>query len=303
MVSSSAHQETAPASDAGALLPLAPDATSEVLLRLPGKSLCRLRAVCRAWRSLLSAPWFVAAHAAHNREPYLFAGRAGGGSLECEGGLVDPPPSGRIVVKPPPRGKQDAELSGRFRLLDQGSGSAVHRLWRKLEEERAARGSSLREYREPVYLFGPVTAGAGERKVLRMLPSRWNRSRKDLVEVCTLRGSSSPVPAEWRPKQGFPQPVVWHSSTRVVIGGVAYFLSVPAFSSIMNPQVIKQQQGWVARFDLEAEEWRPDIRGPGDLLDGHRVPEWFFGDFSWVNALYGPMVSDGLREGAMGQAI
>ncbi|CAL5066570.1 unnamed protein product [Urochloa decumbens] len=363
MVSSATHQETAPpdlaAHDAGALLPLTPDATYEVLLRLPGKSLCRLQVVCRAWRSLLSAPWFVAAHAAHNREPYYVAAAFhDAGALEREGQLVDvlddvPSLPGRIV-KPQVRGKKDddtvvktIELSGRFRQLNRASG-AVCQLWSKLEKERAARGSNLGDYGEPVYLFGQVT-GTGEHKVLRMIPCRWNRSRKDLVEVCTLRGGCSPAPAEWRPKQawnasarvviggvsyflsvasylfgqvtrteahkvfwmlpcrwnrnrkdlvevctlrgcncnlpapakwrpkqGFPLPVVWNASTRVVIGGVAYFLSVAAYSSIMNPRSIKQQ-GWVVRFDLEAEEWRPDIRGPnslvsGDLFDGHRDP-------------------------------
>ncbi|KAL6850502.1 hypothetical protein ACP4OV_021129 [Aristida adscensionis] len=48
-------------------LPL--DALYEVLLRLPAKDLCRLRAVCRRWRALLSDPQFVAAHAA--RHPSL----------------------------------------------------------------------------------------------------------------------------------------------------------------------------------------------------------------------------------------
>ncbi|CAL5089194.1 unnamed protein product [Urochloa decumbens] len=346
MVSSSSYQEAAPpdlaASDNGALLPLTPDATSEVLLRLPVKSLRRLQIVCRAWRSLLSAPWFVAAHAAHNREPYYVSATCHDGALEREGQLVDvlddvPSLPGRIV-KPQVRGKKDddtvvktIELSGRFRRLNRPSG-AVCQLWSKLEKERAARGSNLGDYGEPVYLFGQVT-GTREHKVLRMIPCRWNRSRKDLVEVCTLRGGCSPAPAEWRPKQawnasarvaiggvayflsvasylfgqvtrtqahkvlrmlpyrwnrnrkdlvewrpkqGFPLPVVWNESTRVVIGGVAYFLSVAAYSSIMNPRSIKQQ-GWVVRFDLEAEEWRPDIRGPnslvsGDLFDGHRDP-------------------------------
>ncbi|KAF0920014.1 hypothetical protein E2562_032498 [Oryza meyeriana var. granulata] len=39
------------------------DVLHDVLLRLPAKNLGRLRAVCRSWRSLLSDPLFVAAHA------------------------------------------------------------------------------------------------------------------------------------------------------------------------------------------------------------------------------------------------
>ncbi|CAN6279098.1 unnamed protein product [Urochloa humidicola] len=47
---------------------LPPDAVYEILQRLPARSICRLRAVCRSWRSLLSDPGFAAAR---RREPPL----------------------------------------------------------------------------------------------------------------------------------------------------------------------------------------------------------------------------------------
>ncbi|CAM0957817.1 unnamed protein product [Alopecurus aequalis] len=43
------------------------DVLREILLRLPGKPLCRLRAVCRSWRSILSDSSFVAAHEARQQ--------------------------------------------------------------------------------------------------------------------------------------------------------------------------------------------------------------------------------------------
>ena len=52
---------------------LPPDAVYEILLRLPGKELCRLRGMCRPWRSLLSDRAFAAAHAAR---PPVVAGYA-----------------------------------------------------------------------------------------------------------------------------------------------------------------------------------------------------------------------------------
>lgn len=58
------------ASDAG-FLPL--DAMYEILLRLPAKDLCRLRAVCRPWRSLLSDSQFIAAHGARHPGPLIIA--------------------------------------------------------------------------------------------------------------------------------------------------------------------------------------------------------------------------------------
>jgi hypothetical protein len=59
------------ASNAG-VLPA--DAVYEILLRVPAKDLCRFRAVCRPWRSLLSDPHFIAAHAAHHPGPLIVAG-------------------------------------------------------------------------------------------------------------------------------------------------------------------------------------------------------------------------------------
>uniref|UniRef100_A0A0A9F1T5 F-box domain-containing protein n=1 Tax=Arundo donax TaxID=35708 RepID=A0A0A9F1T5_ARUDO len=59
----------------GGVLPLPHDALYEILLRLSAKDLCRLRAVCRPWRCLLSDPHFIAAHAArHPAPPLVVAG-------------------------------------------------------------------------------------------------------------------------------------------------------------------------------------------------------------------------------------
>ncbi|KAK1668218.1 hypothetical protein QYE76_056377 [Lolium multiflorum] len=56
---SSSAPIVAAASDDG-LLPT--DVLRDILLRLPAKPLCRLRAVCQSWRSLLSDSWLVTAH-------------------------------------------------------------------------------------------------------------------------------------------------------------------------------------------------------------------------------------------------
>jgi hypothetical protein len=82
-------------------LPL--DALYEVLLRVPAKDLCRLRAVCRPWRSLLSDPHFAAAHAARHPEPLIIA-PAGHTDRPSPGHLLDIMDlTGRVikrVVKP-----------------------------------------------------------------------------------------------------------------------------------------------------------------------------------------------------------
>ncbi|XP_066398779.1 F-box protein At3g07870-like [Miscanthus floridulus] len=262
--------------DAGAL-PL--DALCEILLRLPGKQLCRLRTVCRAWRSLLSAPWFAAAHAARRPEPYIVASYADDVDLDRDS-LVDvlDMSSGQIVRHVAAGNASDMVVSvaapglvcvktinsGSFRLLDPVTG-AVHNLSDRLAPEHAARGFSLRDYGEPVHLFGQV-AGTCELKVLRMLPFRQRHDgsgsdRDDLFEVCTFSSS-----ARWRGMQGPPRSFVWNEWTRVVVGGVVYCLSVAAYFAVVNRRA--DEQGWIVRFDLEAEEWRPRIKGPSDLVGG-----------------------------------
>ncbi|RCV34389.1 hypothetical protein SETIT_7G156400v2 [Setaria italica] len=55
------------ANDDDGVLPT--DLLCEVLLRVPADALCRLRLVCRSWRSLTSEPHFAAAHA--SRRPLV----------------------------------------------------------------------------------------------------------------------------------------------------------------------------------------------------------------------------------------
>jgi len=66
------------------------NAEYEVLLRVPAKALCRLRLVCRAWRSLTSDPRFARAHSA--RHPVLVALMLGGDAgihiLDLSGDIV-----------------------------------------------------------------------------------------------------------------------------------------------------------------------------------------------------------------------
>ncbi|KAF0913927.1 hypothetical protein E2562_025342, partial [Oryza meyeriana var. granulata] len=53
---------------------LPPKLLFEVLLRLPAKPICRLRAVCRSWLSFTSDPLFLAACAARYPHPLLAVG-------------------------------------------------------------------------------------------------------------------------------------------------------------------------------------------------------------------------------------
>ncbi|CAN6180580.1 unnamed protein product [Urochloa humidicola] len=77
MAAATRRPQTMRANNAGVL---PQDAIYEILLRIPARSLCRFRAVCHSWRSLISDPSFASAHAARHRSDPLFAVCVAGGT-------------------------------------------------------------------------------------------------------------------------------------------------------------------------------------------------------------------------------
>jgi F-box interacting protein len=255
--------------------PLILDGLYEVLLRLPAKELCRLRAVCRQWRSLLSAPHFAAAHAARHQETLFLVSYGAGGAKH--GGLVDVLDARGRVVKRVRRKEGEDVVSmtsdlvcvkktegGAFQLMNPATGS-VYQLPNKLPEEHLDPGFMPCHYGDPLHVFGKV-ASTGEYKVLRMFQYRLGGDCKDLFEVSTVNGRS---PGQWRRKQRPTEPFVWNEWTRVVIGGVVYFLTVDAYlSALIHQTTVKS---WIVSFNLEAEDWGPSINGPSNLVDDGRL--------------------------------
>ncbi|CAL5089146.1 unnamed protein product [Urochloa decumbens] len=238
--------------DEGAL-PL--DVVHEIPLHLPAKPLCRFRAVCRPWRRLLSDPLFMAAHGARHPGPHLIA------SYICN-------TEHDILLSILPSWLPTLSASRHCKmtptdLLNPSTGAVYHML-DQLAQEHIDRGLELRDYSEPVHLFG-LAAGKGEYKVLRMLIRfAWNGAHQYLFEVCTLGRNRG---ARWRAKQAPPMPSMWDKCARVVIDGVVYLLNVDVYYSF-NSGLHVTEKDWIVSFDLETEEWRPNIRGPSSLLVG-----------------------------------
>ncbi|CAL5089195.1 unnamed protein product [Urochloa decumbens] len=296
-------------------LPL--DAVYEILLRLPGKDLCRLRAVCRPWRSLLSAPAFAAAHAARHRHPLIVAGYATrtsrGGVLYAILDLV----SGRVVVRRRVHAAAAGAGAGEMaaaenewvastglglvcavaegasgvscRLLDPAAGGGADaraQLPRGLAEEHAAHEREISHHAAMVAL-GEVAA-TGEHKVLRVLHLFPDMSRQ-LYEIITLEigGTGS---RSRRRKTVDPTHNV-QLGTWAVIDSIVYFFS----SEFVEGQDVMPDR--IASFDLETEEWRPTMRGPvsssstlaaGDV-DGDPINHLDWGEFS-LAAMNGGLV-------------
>ncbi|KAL6845681.1 hypothetical protein ACP4OV_024504 [Aristida adscensionis] len=232
------------------------DAVFEILLRLPHREVRRLRVVCRPWRSLLSDPHFIAAHAA--RHPLIVAGhhstaRRGHGSL-CD--VVDVL-SGHVVRRVRPTWDtnelvvsthQDLVCTLRrrtwsFRLINPATG-AVHDLPDELSEEN--QDEYLCNFR-PMVVLGKV-ASTGKYKVLRVLDDLLLPDQ--LCEVFTLDDS---IDAQWRGKEDLP-PDCLDLQSRVVVDGIVYL-----FTREAGPDKRKKR---VASFDLETEAWRATIQGP-----------------------------------------
>ncbi|KAL6638937.1 hypothetical protein ACP70R_022667 [Stipagrostis hirtigluma subsp. patula] len=245
--------------------PLPHDAVFEILLRLPAKDLCRLRAVCRRWRSLLSDPHFIAAHAASHPGPHIVAGYHPSGGVLCD--IMDL--SGRLVKRIPAPTDDDWVMSAQLdliytirgpsrscRLLNPATG-AVLALPEELAEEHAGLEVDIRDCGVGI-AFGQLSTG--EYKVLRVLHNTEFSHYKQLCEVITIGGGRSD--ARWRGKKPSPDPVDVSQWSIVAVNGVAYLFT----NEVAQDLDIRQKR--IASFDLATEEWRATLRGPPICLVG-----------------------------------
>ncbi|CAL5076127.1 unnamed protein product [Urochloa decumbens] len=254
----------APAASNSGVLPA--DVLFDVLLRLPAKELCRLRAVCRAWCSLTFDPLFASAHAA--RHPLFLASFRDDRAHICVVDLCG------TVVKRIPNAEGHQLLHTRLdlacvatarygcRVLNPATGSV------EILPERPADDHLNRENFRKLntsFAFGRI-ATTGEYKVLRIFDrlSLHGFNEQQLFEVLTIQGassSSSSGRAQWRARQSHDRFV--EASSAIVVGEVVYFKVdrlydawiIAGISTSIKPDNI-------ISFDLEREEWKGVLRGP-----------------------------------------
>ncbi|CAL5089319.1 unnamed protein product [Urochloa decumbens] len=240
------------------------DVLYEILLRVPARPLCRFRAVCQSWRSLLSDPQFAAAHAAHHRGDVLFVvcaiGTTYGHNSFAEIRLLD---TSGCVVK-----RVKAGLISLWQMLphlDQvllrdtfGGTGAPMRILDLATGTVSILPSSFKDV-QCSFVFGRAvssTGGHGEYKVLSL---DTNVNSRQPVRVLTVDRSGG----TWR---AAPRPPVTIKTfgirTGVASKGVIYHL-------------VDNNNCWsIAAFDLEAEQWWPSlIQGPEEpmpsIIDSH----------------------------------
>ncbi|CAD6254718.1 unnamed protein product [Miscanthus lutarioriparius] len=271
MASSSKLSHAVPVANTGAPATLPADALFEVLLRLPAKDICRLRAVCRSWRALTSDPHFAAEHKSRHTEPF-FAVTFRDGDVS---GVAIVSLSGQIL-------RRISFASDRIELLlthlDRlcvirmckpslaawvlNPATAAHLTLPGLHsdefvgsciERRFDFGSYVTHNCKTVtYAFGQV-ASTGDYKVLRISHPHPDNSQPQLCDIITLDGSSQ---GRWRRKQNPPRDLCREEIVEcLAVNGVVHFF----FDyGLMEPTSI-------APFNLDTEKWMPTLRGPEPL--------------------------------------
>ncbi|CAL4897530.1 unnamed protein product [Urochloa decumbens] len=235
------------------------DVLYDILLRLPANHLCRLRLVCRSWRSLTSDPLFAKDHS--RRRPHVITLSQ---QRQDELHVIDL--RDRIIVKtihiPQPGAYLLAELDlvcvmyphfvawGAACVLDlqQGTGSAAIA---DITVDHQVLRSSF-PLMVPSYTLGHVPS-TGEHKMFRLCDVfiagyQAVNSKQQICHVMILIASTTE--RRWRVT---PDPPVVLAKSMAVVSGVVYFL-------VDHYQYCSDS---VASFDLATEEWRSTIlQGP-----------------------------------------
>ncbi|KQJ87932.1 hypothetical protein BRADI_4g14285v3 [Brachypodium distachyon] len=237
-----------------AAVPVLPpdDVTWEILLRLPVKSLCRFRATCRSWRSLLSDPAFIREYAFQRPGFVLAVSSADGDRINIVHQCQSPEGAAAgLSLHPGPL------------YLFESANNRVH-----VVSPDAGAMSAL-----PVdELDGPTTqAWAGDEDTASYTLGRASQRKERCEQLCHVLTLSDSA-GRWRPSPAPPfcvttylgqaQSVAIHS---VVVRGVVYFLPDeyhPTFDFDPDPPP-DFDANRVASFDLETEDWMPaTIPGP-----------------------------------------
>ncbi|CAL5079173.1 unnamed protein product [Urochloa decumbens] len=221
------------------------DAIYEILLRVPARPLCRFRAVCQSWHSLLTDPQFAAIHAArHCGEPPLFAVCVADGThgeiriLDTSGRTVK-----RVNTAPASPCRMLPHLDLVLLRVDTIRGSVKPR---SLTVVDPATGSisflpSKDKHAQHSFVFGRAvssTGGHGEYKVLSFDACAYPNEPCKILTIDGSRGTWRAAP--WPPAR---IKLFWNG-TWVVSNGIVYHL-------------VDYVSCQIAIFDLEAEQWRP----------------------------------------------
>ncbi|GJN12201.1 hypothetical protein PR202_ga30458 [Eleusine coracana subsp. coracana] len=238
------------------------DLLFDVLVRLPARELCRLRVVCRWWRSLTCDPLFIRAHMARHPDPLLLA------NFRDDQTHIDVVDLSSNVVK---RIAADGHklLRTRFdlacaatemnscRVLNPATAAAFALPGIPIVHRQGAENYS-RAYSS--FACGYISA-TGQYKVLRVLS--WSRpggfTERQLFHVLDIDGPADN--AEWSEVES--RDVFVEITSAVVVDGVVYFLMDILYDFVITAWIDPGiRPDCIFSLDLRTEEWRGDLQGP-----------------------------------------
>ncbi|CAN6180577.1 unnamed protein product [Urochloa humidicola] len=270
------------ASNDGALLHH--DMAYEILLRVPARSLCRFRAVCKPWLSLLTDPPFVAAHAARHRGDPFFAVAVAGKVAEVK--LLDT--CGRAVkrVRVGPASSLRQMRPHLDLVLLHGVADLKRKALRLLDPATGAI-SSLPNRDDSLscsFVLGRAVSSTGGHGAYKVLSIDTCPCAAQPFKVLTVGGRGS----TWIAMPTPPVRIKAFDNRTVVTKGIVYHHVDNAYS-------------WrVAAFDLEAEQWWPYISPPRpSTCAEHRRPRSATEKFGRVEWAPGCSLHDQLNHGHM----
>uniref|UniRef100_A0A0E0LI69 F-box domain-containing protein n=1 Tax=Oryza punctata TaxID=4537 RepID=A0A0E0LI69_ORYPU len=258
-------------------LPL--DALFEIMLRLPAREVCRLRAVCRSWRAVASDRVFIDAHASCHPGPYVATcfsedDGGGGGDESCGVDIIDLS-SGDIVksIYTDVTGSRVQRTRLDLVCLVEGPSPLDVTVLNPVTGATYSPTKSISEDYEHLLNSGRLTMescafgkvpSTGEYKALRLLGSG-NPWQLCDCEIMTVNGAGT---LQWRALQGPPLPVCSSNKMRsVVINGVVYFLLDYSRLFCTNDGMLIRP-GNIVPFNLETEEWMGTLNGPKPVAKG-----------------------------------
>ncbi|KAM0826108.1 hypothetical protein ACQ4PT_069092 [Festuca glaucescens] len=272
------------------------DALVEILLRIPVKDLCRLRAVCPSWRTLTSSPLSVAEHKSRHLAPLLAVAyhdqdmANGVDVVDLSGNIVRRIPSiesdivakdksGHVVGLIPRSHDSITVLRTHLDLicftrelhplglwvLNPATGATL--VLPPGHSDELAKEDKIRAN----YGYGKVESCAlgqvsstGEYKAICIV----SVGDRQMCEVIILDGTNY---GRWRGKQSPPALIFAGHGERmrcVFVDGVVHYL-MDFYSTIMNSGVITIEPGSIASFNLDTEEWMGTLRGPAPSIIRH----------------------------------
>ncbi|XP_071680453.1 putative F-box protein At3g23420 [Lolium perenne] len=274
------NRSKVPVAETGLALP--PEVVEQILLRVPGRQLRRLRAVCRSWRSLLSDPSFLKMHAAFHpaiilalaeNDNHIDVVDFSGGHIIKQIRVPATSEEEEAVLPTNPGSSFLFQANNRIHMVDPDSGAVF-----TLPSDDLGRLTLSHPVRfvKTDYVLGRA-ASTRHHKVLRILTGkavdrvdRLSSPFKQLCHVLTLGDDDDN--RQWQCWRERPSPPMFVKSNvdfhGVNIHGSVFFLAGDDFtycdtSYPCNRMMYQTRTDSIASFDLEKEQWRPaTLRGP-----------------------------------------